>query len=190
MSNGNESHQLASIEKRLSALEKSPKDKWDKFHVLASILIPAAVVVAGYYVSVAIKEAEFVSATIQKEANIKAASARSSAEITSAEKIAEGNKEVAKINASVAQAKLIHDFLESLTKKAGKEKTLAVVAVSIALPEEVVERLLLAIKEDKSTSPPVRKAAENILKKLRNGETCSEESMPLELLLSSTTWKY
>lgn len=49
---------LDSIEARLKNLEKKKKDFWDIFTSLATILIPATIALAGYFISNGIKRAE------------------------------------------------------------------------------------------------------------------------------------
>jgi len=143
---------IASLTKRIESLEKKPKDFWDRFQIIAAILIPASIAIVGYVVSDALKEAEIVSA----------------------EKIAEGNREVAEINARVAQARLIHSFTKSLTVGKPEERTLAVNAIAYALPD-VAQQLLESVRAN-TTEPTVKTAASAVLAKMGNGARCDSKA--------------
>jgi hypothetical protein len=107
---------VAKLEARLAKLEArgNEKDRWDKFQILASLLIPAAVGFAGYYFSNALADA-------QREAE---------------EHRAQASQELAEASTRVSQAELISTFMKSLLSENKAEKTLAIRAVILALPEE------------------------------------------------------
>jgi len=116
---------VAKLEERLAALEArgSDKDRWDKFQILAALLIPAAVAFAGYYFSNALADA-------QREAENHRAQA---------------SQMVAEASTRVSQAELISTFMKSLLSENRAEKALAIKAVILALPEEGPQ-LVMAIQ--------------------------------------------
>lgn len=128
------------LELRVEKLEKNietskKKDGWDKFTILATLLVPISIALAGYFVSSSIKQAEL---------------------------------QVAKINAKVSQAELVHSFLEQLTGKDPIKRKLAMQAVLIALPEEGPTLLEFISKTD--SNPNVRKEAIKLLQGLKSRE--------------------
>lgn len=90
------------------------KDIWDRLTALATILVPAAIALAGHFISQGLKQAE----------------------ITSEERRAEQASQNAAANTRIAQANLINTLMKSLTSENANERKLAVQAVLIALPEE------------------------------------------------------
>lgn len=112
------------LESEISKLQRGPKDGWDIFNIFASLLIPASITFAGVWVSKSLKEAE----------------------IESAREIASGQEEVARINAKVGQANLVYSFMESFFDSDIRERTIAIEAMLIALPEEGL-RLVNIIKD-------------------------------------------
>src|SRR4051794_38872158 len=99
---------LKELEERLAGLEgRGGKDRWDKFQILATLLIPAAVAFAGYYFSNAMADA-------QRE---------------SEEQHAQASQVVAEASTRVSQAELISTFMKSLLSDNRAEKTLAIKAV-------------------------------------------------------------
>ena len=108
------SERLSGIEGALEDLKQKPKDHWDQLQVLATLLVPIVVAVGSLYVSRAISEAQ----------------------INSTRALQESEQVVAKTNAKVAQAQLIHSFLDELTGGTPKARQLAIEAVLLALPEE------------------------------------------------------
>jgi len=116
---------LARMEERLAALESrgTGKDRWDKFQILATLLIPAAVAFAGYYFSNALADAQRAAEDHRAQAS----------------------QEVAEASTRVSQAELIATFMKSLLSDNKAEKSLAIRAVILALPEEGPQ-LVLAIQ--------------------------------------------
>jgi hypothetical protein len=54
---------IAALEAAVAKLKDKKKDSWDKFQILASLLIPASIALVGYLVANATKEAEVESAS-------------------------------------------------------------------------------------------------------------------------------
>lgn len=86
------------------------KDKWDKFSIIASALIPVSIALVGGFYSLSMKDAEM--------------------------SVSKDQLKIAKINAKVDQAKLVHTFLESLTSDNEGIRKIAIKSVLIALPVE------------------------------------------------------
>lgn len=117
----------------------SKKDVWDRLTSLATILVPAAIALAGYFISNGMKEAE----------------------LTSQERLAAQSQSIAVANTKIAQANLINTMIKSLTSPDAQERKLAVQAVLIALPEQgpVLVRTVAEFDQD----PGVKVAARNSL---------------------------
>ena len=111
------------LEGVVKQLERGKKDRWDKFQIFASLLIPASIALAGYFVSASLKMAEIKSAKLIADGNL-----------MSARSIALGQQKVAEINAKVAQAQLVLSYLEILTGENPKKRKLAIESILIALP--------------------------------------------------------
>jgi hypothetical protein len=130
---------LAKIDQRLSKLEGGGKDRWDKFQILASLLIPAAVAFAGYYFSNAMADA-------QRDAE---------------NQRAEASQLAAEASTRVSQAELISTFMRSLLSENRAEKELAIRAVILALPEAGPQ--LVAVIQVSSVDPETKKVARQAL---------------------------
>jgi hypothetical protein len=103
------------LEERVKALEERPsKDRWDKFQLLASLLIPASITLCGYFFSRALGEAQ----------------------IQSAEQLATRQEAIARLNTRLGQAQAVVSFIKSLLSPESQERKLAIEAILIALPEE------------------------------------------------------
>jgi hypothetical protein len=113
------------LETTISKLQDKPKDIWDKFQIVAALLIPASIAAVGIVFSHSQEKAQIASAWAQMEA-----------EIESTQAIADAQEEVAKINARVNQAQLVHSFMDFLLRGDPAEQNLAIKAVMIALPEK------------------------------------------------------
>jgi hypothetical protein len=135
---------LSKIEGRLSKLEEGKKDRWDKFQIIATLLIPASITWVGYYYSEAMKKAE----------------------IESSQHIAEQQDETAKISARVGQAQLVSSFMDALLSHDTQKQRLAIEAILIALPVEGPR--LVAVVSQSSPNPEVRTFAENSLDQRRS----------------------
>jgi len=136
---------LSNIEDRLSKLEGSKKrDGWDKFQVLATLLIPAAITIVGYLYSESMKQAEIRSNSI----------------------IADQQKAITLTSARVGQAQLISTFMDALLSHDLQRQRLAIEAILIALPDEGPR--LVAVVSRSSLSPEVRGFAENSLDQRRS----------------------
>jgi hypothetical protein len=125
---------LELAEKRLEELQRKRRDSWDKFQIVASLLIPASITLAGYLYSEAAKQAE----------------------ITSGERIAAQQQATSQIQAKVGQAQLVSTFMEALLSDNSQRQRLAIEAVLVALPEDG-PRLVAIVSLDKSR--PVAQAA-------------------------------
>lgn len=106
------------------------KDAWDRVTALATILVPAAIALAGHFIAQGLKQAE----------------------ITNEEKRSEQAQAIAVANTRIAQANLINTLMKSLTSSNPQERKLAVQAVLIALPEQgpVLVRPIAQSDEDKT----------------------------------------
>jgi hypothetical protein len=135
------------IEERVAELEaqqkKSRKDGWDVFQILAGLLIPASIAIAGYQYSSSMKDAEIQSSDLQaqRQAQIAAASAR------------------------VSQAGVVSSFLDALLSDNPVRRKLAVQAVMIALPEDGPN--LVKIVSETDADPQVKLYADNSLERRR-----------------------
>jgi hypothetical protein len=81
------------------------KDIWDRIATIATILVPAAIALAGHFVAQGLKQAEIISEERRAESSMK-----------------------------IAQANLINTMIKSLISDKTQERKLAVEAVLIALP--------------------------------------------------------
>ena len=116
------------------------KDIWDRLTALATILVPAAIALAGFFVSQGLKQAE----------------------ISSEERRAEQSHLIAEANTKIAQASLINTMMKSLTSTNPQERKLAVDAVLLALPEQgpTLVRTIAQSDEDKSVQAAARQSLE------------------------------
>ena len=116
------------------------KDVWDRLTALATILIPAAIALAGHFIAQGLKQAE----------------------ISSEEKRAEQSRSIAEANTKIAQASLINTMMKSLTSSNPQERKLAVEAVLIALPEQgpVLVRTIAQSDEDKTVQAAAKTSLE------------------------------
>jgi hypothetical protein len=90
------------------------KDIWDRITALATILVPAAIALAGHFIAQGLQRAE----------------------LANEERRAEQARVQADANTKIAQAGLINTFMRSLTSDNAQERRLAVEAVLIALPDQ------------------------------------------------------
>jgi len=140
MANGVSADQLQRLEDRIARLEKAPvKDRWDKVqiavHVLAALLIPLALALAGHYFSTALAEAQIASEERREQASIA----------------------IAESSMRVSQAELIATFMRSLLSPDATERQLAIRAVLLALPEAGPQ--LVAQVQAASDDPAIKTAA-------------------------------
>lgn len=126
------------------------KDLWDRLTALATILVPAAIALAGHFIAQGLKQAEIASEEM-----------RLTQEISSEERRAEQSRAIAEANTKIAQASFINTMMKSLTSPQPQERKLAVEAVLIALPEQgpALVRTIAKYDEDKT----VQTAAETSL---------------------------
>lgn len=112
------------------------KDLWDRLTALATILVPAAIALAGHFIAQGLKEAEIKG----KERQAEQASANAEA------------------NTKIAQAGLINTLMKSLTSPNPQERKLAVQAVLIALPEQgpLLARTVAQSDEDEAVQVAAR----------------------------------
>jgi hypothetical protein len=116
------------------------KDIWDRLTALATILVPAAIALAGHFIAQGLKQAE----------------------ISSEERRAEQSHLIAEANTKIAQASLINTMMKSLTSTNAQERKLAVDAVLIALPEQgpTLVRTIAQSDEDKTVQAAARQSLE------------------------------
>jgi hypothetical protein len=116
------------------------KDVWDRLQAFATILIPAAIALAGHFIAQGLKQAE----------------------ISSEERRAEQSHLIAEANTKIAQASLINTMMKSLTSANPQERKLAVDAVLIALPEQgpTLVRTIAQSDEDKTVQAAARQSLE------------------------------
>lgn len=116
------------------------KDIWDRLTALATILVPAAIALAGHFIAQGLKQAE----------------------ISSEERRAEQSNSIAEANTKIAQASLINTMMKSLTSSNPQERKLAVEAVLIALPEQgsILVRTIAQTDEDKTVQAAAKASLE------------------------------
>jgi hypothetical protein len=116
------------------------KDGWDRLTALATILVPAAIALAGHFIAQGLKQAE----------------------ISSEERRAEQSFSIAEANTKIAQASLISTLMKSLTSPNPQERKLAVEAVLIALPEggPALVRTMAQSDEDKTVQAAANSSLE------------------------------
>ncbi|HEV8577725.1 MAG TPA: hypothetical protein VGX68_01485 [Thermoanaerobaculia bacterium] len=116
------------------------KDIWDRLTALATILVPAAIALAGHFIAQGLKQAE----------------------ISSEERRAEQSHLIADANTKIAQASLINTMMKSLTSSNPQERKLAVEAVLIALPEQgpILVRTIAQYDEDKTVQAAAKTSLE------------------------------
>jgi hypothetical protein len=116
------------------------KDVWDRLTALATILVPAAIALAGHFIAQGLKQAE----------------------ISSEERRAEQSRLLAEANTKIAQASLINTMMKSLTSPNPQERKLAVQAVLNALPEQgpVLVRTIAQNDEDKTVQAAAQTSLE------------------------------
>lgn len=116
------------------------KDVWDRLTALATILVPAAIALAGHFIAQGLKQAE----------------------ISSEERRAEQSRSIAEDNTKIAQASLINTMMKSLTSPNPQERKLAVEAVLIALPEQgpILVRTIAQSDEDKTVQVAAKSSLE------------------------------
>jgi len=124
--------------------QHSPRDFWDKFQIVASLLIPASITVAGYLYSEAAKQAE----------------------ITSGERIAAQQQITSQTQVRIGQAQLVSTLMEALLSDNSQRQHLAIEAVLVALPEDG-PRLVAIVSQDKSR-PQTQAAALSSLDQRRS----------------------
>ena len=122
------------------------KDPWDRITSLATILVPAAIALAGHFIGQAIKESE----------------------IASQEKRSELDRALARENVRISQASLINTLMKSLTSTNAQERQLAVQAVVIALPDEgpSLARTIAQTDKDKSVQDAAKASIDQRLEAL------------------------
>lgn len=96
--------------------DAAPKDVWDRLSALAGILVPAAIALAGHFISQGLKQAEIAN---------------------EGQRIAQARL-AADSSTKIAQANLVNTLMKSLTSTNPNERRLAVHAVMIAMPEQGV----------------------------------------------------
>lgn len=122
------------------ANDSNKKDAWDRVTAIATILVPAAIALAGHFIAQGLKQAE----------------------LSSEERRAEQSRVIAEANTKIAQANLINTMMKSLTSANPQERKLAVEAVLIALPDQgpVLVRTIAHSDEDKTVQDAARSSLE------------------------------
>jgi hypothetical protein len=131
---------INNLEAAVKKLESKPKDAWDKFQILAAVLIPASISLAGYFFAKATKDAELNRIDIQSRSD----------------------QEIAKTNARVLQAELVTKLIEQLTSANPATRQLSLALVKYVIPDaKNAEQLLQTISQ---TDPDagVRQAAATV----------------------------
>ena len=105
---------VSKLTEEVDKLKTKGKDSWDKFQIIAALLVPASIALVGFLISTSLKDAE----------------------IKSAQKLAAGQQAVARINARVRQANLVKSFMDALLSEEPQKRKLAIAAMLIALPED------------------------------------------------------
>src|SRR5262245_18289745 len=100
------SKRLEVIEQRLEGRQSKMKDAWDKFNIVASLLIPATIALSGYFFSRAVTNAQ----------------------LASAEKLAIQNQANADAKTLIEQAQLLATFMEPLVSDSAQKQKLAIEA--------------------------------------------------------------
>jgi hypothetical protein len=134
---------LATMQAELDKLKGKSKDAWDIFQIVAGLLIPASITMAGYLYANSMKEAEIQSSDIQ--------AARQAA--------------IANTNARVGQAGVVSSFLDALLSENAQRRKLAVAAVLIALPDDGPN--LVKVLSESDADPSVKTFAGQSLDKRR-----------------------
>ena len=126
---------------RVMEKKSQGKDSWDRITALATIMIPAAIALAGHFISQGLKHAE----------------------IASEEMRAEQSRILAESNIRVAQAGVINTLMKSLTSPNSRERKLAIDAVLIALPEQgaALVRTVAETDADKTVQDAARTSLEH-----------------------------
>ncbi len=126
---------LTEIEKSIQELKAKAKQKdiWDIMQIIGSFIIPLAIVWVGHQFSSSLKMTEL-----------------------------EREEQRARSEASIRQAELLSTFMKHLMSEEAQERTIAVRAVSLALPE-VSEELVMAIGQ-LDPSKEVKDAAKDSLR--------------------------
>ena len=142
------------------------RDKWDRVQVLAGLLVPAAIALAGHFIGQAIKEAE----------------------IASQERRSDLDRALAREGVRVSQANLINTLMKSLTSPNPSERRLAVQAVLIALPEEgpTLARAIEQSDSDKSVQDGARSSIgqriDSLMQQLFSDDASTRKSAAIQLV--------
>ncbi|MBQ5949080.1 hypothetical protein [Massilia sp. ST3] len=120
------------------ANDAAQKSLWDRVTAIATILIPAAIALAGHLIAQGLKEAE----------------------LASEERRAEQSRALMDANTKIAQGNLINTLMKSLTSDNPHERRLAVQAVLIALPDQgpVLARTIAQSDENKEVQASARQS--------------------------------
>jgi hypothetical protein len=126
---------IKQLESDVADMKRKRRDAWDILQIIGTLLLPAAIAFAGYSYSLSMKNAE----------------------IAAAERRAQADEEVARINSHVGQADVLLRFLGELFHTDAKRRDIAVKGILLALPDDAGETILASILQ---TSPaPADQAA-------------------------------
>lgn len=146
----------------VAQLKKKGKDHWDKFQILAALLVPASIAVVGFLVSTSLKDAEIVSAA----------------------KVAAGQEAIARINARVAQANLVKSFMDTLFSEEVRKRKLAIEAMLIALPEDGPRLVKIVSETDPDEDVRLFAKTQQRIESLLNAVGQISDKSALELIKS------
>lgn len=156
---------LEDLDKRLSKVEKGPKDIWDVVQIIGAVLIPIAILIVGNQYSKAAKETEI------------AADERAAAqELAADERTAAKENDIATANSRVGQATVVASLLDALLSADEKRAKLATEIVLVAMPDN--GPALVKVVERQGQSQATREYATDALSRRR-------ESLIMELFSES-----
>src|SRR5882724_6907250 len=148
---------------------KKTRDVWDIIQIVGSALIPAAIALAGFFYSNAVKKAEDAANELKNNKDI----------------------EIATLNSQVNQAQLLATFMEPLVSKDSLKQAIAINAILIGMPIQGKLILnLLAKNKNKSETQSLASTALNsrrtqLIKGLYSSDKVSRLNAASEL---SNTW--
>ncbi|HZE86054.1 MAG TPA: hypothetical protein VE035_17160 [Puia sp.] len=148
---------------------KKTRDVWDIIQIVGSALIPAAIALAGFFYSNAVKKAEDAANELKNNKDI----------------------EIATLNSQVNQAQLLATFMEPLVSKDSLKQAIAINAILIGMPIQGKQILdLLARNKNKSETQSLASTALNsrrtqLIKGLYSSDKVSRLNAASEL---SNTW--
>lgn len=133
--------QIKSVKGDVEKIKKTPKDWWDKFQIIATLLIPASIGLVGYYVT----------------------SYQISLEAQSEQSIAAEDRLITSRQVKIAQANVVHMLIDEMSGEDETRKAIAFKALGIFAPEHAKELINTAIAvSGKELSDEARKSAKAV----------------------------